>query len=398
MGNAFTSLLLILILVGHAAPLRADLLLPVNFSLFATHPDASDPFNQPTERGRTIRDIYHYEGKLYTGYGDWTSDTGPINVRSLDVNSGVFSNPLVSVNTEAISHFRGLNGSLYTTTVDPLGIGPQPAGYAVGNSSHSWSYIAPTISGTSDTLTATHIFDINQTSNGDIFMAGSRGTFGAIWRSVDGGATFTIDSVPFAEPSAPANNAGTPFSRYVGVGILNDQVFVQRVDYNVSGANQNNVALKYDGNSWQTVAVDLIQEDYGYVTRPEQFGNEMLYLSSDLSDGFLYRFDGTNAQHALNGVVRDFQVLSGSVVALMGDGEMLFSSDLNSWSSLGHAPGSARSLEIVGDTIFVGTTDGRIFSASGFGSLTGVPEPGAALTVLSLIAGWGLTHRRRVLN
>ena len=369
----------------------ADPLLPINFSLFATHPDAA---NQPTTRGKTIRDIHAFEGQLYTAYGDWAQDYGPIEVRTLDPDSAQWSGSKLSFQTEAISHFRGLNGALYTTKLDPInetppaGSAEQPAGYAIGSSSHMWSAVVPNISGTSDPLTAFHVFDINATSNGDLYMAGSLYDYGMVWRSVDGGATFTVEQQTPPAPGSP----DIAFSRYVGVAVYQDEVYVQRVDFNVGGAH-NSQSLKFDGTNW-TNGPDLISQADGYMARPEQFGDRLVYLSSDLSNGYLYSFDGTSSQHVLSDVVHDFQIVGNSIIALTSGGELLFSNDLALWTSLGFAPTDSRSFEIVGDTIFVGTTGAEIYAASGFDSLQGVPEPGAGILFISLL-GCICRFRRR---
>lgn len=381
-------LTLFLVLLGPKYA-SADVVQPLNFMLFATHPDA---VAQPTAIGQTISDIKYYEGQLYTGYGDWYADHGPIAIRALDADSAQWSSSLLTLQTEAISHFRGLNGSLYTTTVDPLNINPpgtatQPAGFAIGDASHNWTAINPTIVGTGNPLTAFHVFDINRSSNGDLWMTGSLGNDGMVWRSADGGATFSIAQ----QTPPPAGSDSFAFSRYVGAAVFDDRLYVQRVDYNV--ASPNSESLVFDGNSWST-GPDLISGADGFMAKPDQFGNQLVYLSDDHANGFLYHFDGINSQHALPGVVHDFQIAGDFLIALASGGELLYTKDLLSWESAGFVPGDARSIELVGDTLFVGTTGSQIFYASGLTAFTAVPEP-SSFGAVSILATSILSMRRR---
>lgn len=376
MQNLGIALITLLIAIQPAVAL-ADFVIPAQFSHFATHPGAMD---QPTTRGRTIRGITYFEGKLYTGYGDWAADNGPIRVQALDPVSAEWSPVQLTYPTEAISHFRNLNGTLYTPNVDPLNTSPpgsaeQPAGFAFGNSSHHWNSVVPTLSGTSDPLTAYHVFDINRTPNGDLFLTGSLGNAGMVWRSVDGGATFAVEQ----QTLPPPESSSFAFSRYVGAAVYNGELYVQRADFNVSG--QNDQSLRFDGNSWH-IGPDLLSQNDGFMTRPEQFGDELIYLSRDLSDGYLYRFDGAESQRALSSILHDFQVLDDALVVLTLDGELLRTEDLADWTSLGYAPLDARSFEFVGDTIYVGTANAEIYSRGGFGSVQSIPEPSVGKMVV----------------
>lgn len=352
------SLLLTIVLAFSPSQVRADLTVPGDFTLYATHPDAQ---SQATQRGRTIRDITHFNGQLYTGYGDWAYDDGPVQIRSLDAVDATWSDSLLSFASEAVSHYRQVGGQLLTTSTDPRGLAIQPGGFALGSSTHQWSQ--------HNIVSATHVFDFNQTPNGDMWLVGSQNEFGTVWRSTDGGASFAVARQDLPAPSAPS----WAFSRYVGAAVLGSNLYVQRVDINSPFHHAE--SLVFDGSQW-SIGPDLISQGSGFVSKPEQFGNELVYMNDDLSLGHLYRFDGTTSQFALPGLVHDFQVTDSQVIVLASGGELLFSSDLTNWASAGFAPLEARSLELVGNQLFVGTTDAQILKTFKLGGITAVPEPG----------------------
>ena len=368
-----------LVLVGCLTPAgaRADLIAPEDFTLYATHPDA---VQQATERGQTIRDVLHYNGQLYLGYGDWAYDDGPIQIRGLDAGNGTWSGSYLSFATEAVSHFRILGGQVVATSTDPSGIGIQPGGYATGNVLHQWT--------SNSSVPATHVFDINQTANGDVWLVGSLDATGTVWRSTDGGASFSIARQDVPPPEAP----WFAFSRYVGAGVYNGNLIVQRVDINTSIHHAQ--SLIFDGVNW-VEGPDLLSQGSGFMTKPQQFGNYLVYMDNDLSLGQLYRFDGSTSEFALNRAIHDFQVTDGQVIALAEGGELLHSSDLVTWSSAGFAPLDARSLELVGNQLFVGTTQAQVFRTFQLGGLSVVPEPSGALLWVGLGGLWLMRRRRR---
>ena len=178
----FKTILLASVLFGIQEQGRCDLV----FDFFSIHPDAAA---QPTVRGSTLSSIEFFQDELYFGYGDWAADTGPIAIRSLNPSTGTWSPKLLSLDTEAITHFRPIGSSLYAVNVDPLGPpGVNPGGYALGTSngfgSTSWRSVS--------NIPATHSFDISGGTGNDLWVVGSSGTLGAIWRSVDGGQTFNV--------------------------------------------------------------------------------------------------------------------------------------------------------------------------------------------------------------
>ena len=351
------------------------------FEFFTTHPDA---IAQPTVRGSTLSSIDFFENELFFGYGDWAADRGPIAIRSLNPSTGVWSPQLLSVGTEAITHYRQIGGSSYAVMVDPRGLpGVNPGGYALGtpngSGSTSWSQVA-NIPG------ATHSFDIASGRGNDLWVVGSIGTSGAVWRSVDSGQSFSVARL---DGPAPGSQPFV-FSRYTGVVEFMGLEYVQRLD--VNGAHVSS-SLVFNGTSW-TDGPDLISASNGFVFRPQQFDGKLVYLDGDLGSNSLYRFDGTQSLIAYSQQIRDFFIKDGVLIALTASGEIISTRDLNSWSTLGLAPANAQSLAFNDNFIFTGTSNAQVFRAD-FSVITAVPEASSfALFVVSILIAGGFTFRR----
>jgi hypothetical protein len=118
---------------------------------------------------------------------------------------------------------------------------------------------------------------------------------------------------------------------------------------------------------------DLLPDGGQTVWRPEVFGDEMVYLT--LHNGFqisrLFRFDGTTAGQAYQDPVpeatslfRDYAVAGEYLYGLLGDGRLLQTRDLDTWTVFDTAPASARSLTVHDRVLFVGTEDSQLLAYS----------------------------------
>ncbi len=373
----FRTILLALATVGFQEKGNCGL----SFDFYAVHPDA---VAQSTVRGSTLSSIDIFGNELYFGYGDWAADTGPMAIRSLNPSTATWSPQLLSLGTEAITHYRHIGISSYAVTVDPLGPpGVNPGGYALGSpngsGSTTWSQVA-------NIPAAAHCFDISGGTGNNLWMVGSSGTLGAIWRSVDAGQTFNVARLDGPAPGSPP----FVFSRYTGAVEYMGLLYVQRVD--VNGAHVSS-SLVFDGLSWSN-GPDLVSASNGSIFRPQQFGGELVYFDADLGNKNLYRFDGVNSAIAYSQQIRDFYIKDGLLVALTASGDVISTRDLNSWITLGLAPANAQSLAFNSDFIFVGTSNAQVFRADSLG-LTAVPEASsgqlASVAVLFVLV---LTIRR----
>lgn len=344
--------------IAECTPAAAGLIAPSDFQVFAVHPDAQ---TQGTERGRTLANIAPFNGSLFFGYGDWAWDTGPISIRGLNPATAQWTNSLLTFGTEAVSHFRAIDGAIYATSIDPLGTpGVNPGGFASSPDGTNWSQVS--------NVAATHVLDITGFGGSELWMVGSAGSDGVIWRSTDGGTSFSTVRADGPAPNSPP----VVFSRYTGIAEYQDALFVQRLD--VNGAHYTS-SLKFDGANW-TEGPDLLPGSNGFLHRPTVFENSLVYMDGDKSLGFLYRFDGTVATLAYPEQLRDFFIANGRLYAITSSAELISTSDLLNWSDLGLVPGEAASLAIWTGDLFLGTTDARVLRAGNFENVSAIPEPG----------------------
>ena len=69
-------------------------------------------------RARCVWDMAVYDGKLYVGTGDYSSNTGPVDIWSYDLSARAWSNS-GSVEDEEISRFCFISGALVAPGIDP---------------------------------------------------------------------------------------------------------------------------------------------------------------------------------------------------------------------------------------------------------------------------------------
>src|SRR5947209_35044 len=91
-----------------------------HFVLLGTHPQAAQ---QATAMGRTIQTLVGWNGQIYSGYGDYGANTGPIAITPFDPAAGTFASTpdLTHDLTEQIDISRNICGRLYAPSIDPKG-------------------------------------------------------------------------------------------------------------------------------------------------------------------------------------------------------------------------------------------------------------------------------------
>lgn len=125
------------------------------------------------------------DGTLLLSYGDYGANTGPIDVLGYLPGTGMV--PLLNdMDTEQIEGYRVLNdGWVWTTAVDPRNNGD--AQLATNAPDGVWKFLTARIDGE----TPVHVYDIAQTSDGALYVCGSREPGVAmVWRSTDDGGTW----------------------------------------------------------------------------------------------------------------------------------------------------------------------------------------------------------------
>jgi len=79
---------------------------------------------------------------------------------------------------------------------------------------------------------------------------------------------------------------------------------------------------------------------------------------------YLTSFDGTSAQ-TLRTDVRNIAKRDSYWYILEEDGDIFRTDDLVNWSFVATAPDNATSMEILGQDIYIGTEDGKVFRSAG---------------------------------
>lgn len=180
------------------------------FSYIATHPYASQ---QSSTYGKYLNVLKEYQSSIYSGYGDWNQNTGPIRMCRLTPPSTSFICEFV-LHNEAVEGLRIYNNDLYGVGIDPGGGGW--GNYAVRDNG-SWSesgYFS--VNG----AYPPHNFDIAYYS-GALWMIGQQwdgsNQYATAWKSTNGGSSWSIGK---------SSISAGPSNYHFGV-IYNDKMYMR---------------------------------------------------------------------------------------------------------------------------------------------------------------------------
>lgn len=211
--------------------------------------------------GRPILTLHSYNGSIFYGMGNYDVNAGGaagISVASYSPSSG-WSTLLSGFATEEINTFRNYGGKLYTPNVDPS------SGYTSGqvfasNASGAWSPSPSTGS-----ISAEHVFDVAVVSHG-IYVAGSSNSGAAtLWRSTNGGASWTIANTWV--DATPADRDG--YERYYWIGVIGNDIYIQ-ADRGTKGT-QIPPLQKFNGTSWSNVSGSICSSNLGSRVRQASY-------------------------------------------------------------------------------------------------------------------------------
>lgn len=328
--------------LAQAAPPRAVPPRVVRLVYVGTHPQAAQ---QLTAMGRTISTLEVWKKRVYAGYGDYSTNTGPIAITPFDpVTSSFTSAPLFVSGTEAIQIFRKIGGRLYAPATDSR----TGADYAVSSPRsvvESWEDRAQ--------VSSAHVYDMVTLTGSDLWIVGSQEENAVAWRSLDGGQTWT-------QSLSIAPIDGYHMSRFYFAGVYNGKLYVQATDS--VGPQPNSMA--FDGKGW-TPAPSLLElgTDILAGRHAQAFAGRLVYQGR-ASASPLLTFDGQSVSRALRRDTFDYAVRWGKLYALATDGRVYVTADLKSWRLIARAPATARSIEVVSGQIYVGTTEASLYRAT----------------------------------
>lgn len=189
---------------------------PATWTLHGQSPSAlaHKPWN-----GELVQTVFPYAGRLYLGYGNYDANSGTASGLGCDVSyydpaTSQFVVDFPGMPTEAILTYRSLGGFLYATNTDPTYRSGDPGyGSFASNRSGSWALGGQALGGE-------HYYDVRDGVGGELFLAGGGGTAARLWRSTDGGATWTqllADTDPVADG----------FERFYWIGRIGDVLYLK---------------------------------------------------------------------------------------------------------------------------------------------------------------------------
>ena len=345
--------------------LRLILFIPFSvdaaFTLVATHPEASSryyttPQPSPYELsylGREIKVLRAFNNRLYIGYGQDEGRVKPgtcttygtlgaycdLVVRYYDPNTGL-SSPQAYFRSQEMDTFEVLNGNLYIPAEDRDG---------------SADYIKCTTSqctqGSFDNGTSGHIYSATE-MNGVIFMAGSAyPDDAAVWRSSNNGGYWTVSlQVP------PVQGYSDVARAYHVGGPYNGKLYVRPYDW-LNGSHY--YTRRYNGTSWSSV---YIPDLHAITNRMREFAGKLVYRWGSL----LNEFDGSSVVNNYTPAIRDFTI-SGEWLYVLNSSSSYSTirrtKNLTSWQYVDTAPTDAISLEVLNNSVYVGTNDSEIYKS-----------------------------------
>jgi hypothetical protein len=354
-------LLFVVVVVGivgvyYLVSSRAD---TISFSLIGTHPQAAQ---QPTSQGKRITALTVFNGKVYSGFGDYGANTGPIALTPFDpVTNSFASTPQFTQSSEMVATFRSWGGKLYTPSIDPGG--PLNSTFSVAtltNGTLGWQEWGSSFQLPYKTPFIEHVFDVNTMNGSDIWVAGSAGSDAVAFRSTDNGANWT--------EAMRVKGDATYAYRFNGLAAYNGKMYLQAMKINsatnyVSSPESNSHV--FNGTSWSN-GPSLIS---GYALwHPTTFAGKLVSLGWPQSDMpysmRLSVFNGSSTTAASTpGSLFDFYVDGSTLYALSSNGTVYSTTDLNTWSIQATTNINASSIAVGNGKIYLGTADSKLYSA-----------------------------------
>lgn len=321
------------------------------YTLVATHPQA---VSQSTNFGKRIHTLQVFEGQIYSGYGDYDANTGPIHINPFNPATNTFSGSVLSVPTEQIGVFRNINGKLYAPLIDPNCGLNCPDIYASGT---PWvNSVGPSV---------WHVYDMATLDGNDLWIAGSADEpfAGAhIWRSTDDGVTWNV-------VQSDTQNPTTGFERYYWLASLNGKMYAQ------ASAIPDAPVRIFDGTSWTTGTTEFLAPHSMGITKVQVFADKIITRKNGLS-----AFDGTNIQtiSGFSSGVKDIYKDGDNLYVLRNNNTLTRTTDLVSWQELGTVPVAALSVAVHEGYVYLGGTDSNIYRLN-----SKLPDENSSISITS---------------
>ncbi len=313
------------------------------FGTSVVHPQASA---QPTAWGKYIEVLKGYNGKIYSGYGDWNANSGPLSMSPFNPTTKTFESSELTMSSHYVDTFRIIKNKLYAISVDG------GADYAVAHVDAAgktvWENKTP--------VGMTHTFDLVEFGN-ELCMAGSAGTFGAIYCGTDDGPWRQV----LQEGPLKGATADT-FTRFYALGSLNGKLYAQAQDQNNTGVKLH-TTVSFDGSRWSS-APSLSKNSFSSSGRYNNYNGQILMQGGGAG---LATYTGkslpvTILPNAWNYTIGDDNFVYAIIQDnINNDRRVIRSQNLKDWVYVGTTPINAISIEVFQGKVFVGTTDSKIY-------------------------------------
>lgn len=316
-------------------------------SLLGFHPSIT---SQPAD-GKHVWDLAVHNNEIYIGYGNYSLNTGPIDVATYDPATGQFGVKWTA-NTESINTFRVYNGHLYVPWIDTHDV----AGVYSSDQNGSWADFG-------HEYDTEHVFDIAVLPNGVQVAVGSANDatrtryLGAVaWVSRDDGRTWTIEQTDLKP-------GDTSVPRYYWVAVINGKAYMQARGNFASYGSSDYPLRVFDGDRWTSSgkSADLLGvegrevevfQNQAYDDRGHVFNGKTATTRGGIRCADLFVDQQTNTLYALDGdqIMQRVQRTKGN---------------LDPWVVVAEfAPPAGvmfNSLAVYNDRIYLGGSDGGLY-------------------------------------
>lgn len=294
---------------------------------------------QSTSWGKQIYGLESYNGKIYAGYGDWNANTGPIMIQSYNPTTGLVQDEF-TLRSHAAHVIESYGNDLFLPSIDGQ------ADMAI-LSSGQWREVMG--------INGDHWFDSLE-YGGRIWLAGQRDNRATIASSTDRGATWKVEY------------QATDKVRFHFITEHNGKLYTQ--------AGWDTKAYVYDptaSSAWTETTP--ITQSYG--SKMASFAGKLVSQSYPASDqtyimNYLNIFDGSQeiiASFGGNQLIFDFTITDNLLYVLDQSGGVYRTADLANWTKVASVAKSGgrtsltigRSIAVLGDSIYVGGDDSKLY-------------------------------------
>lgn len=333
---------------------------------------------QPSIIGRSIVELERVGNRIYTGYGDYGLNTGPIKVFAYNLRHKRLSYQGLTMETEAILKYRQIGKSVLAISADVRG----SAKHQFALRKRGWQ-IRNNIDASAGSSPAEHIYDV-VSWRGELWAAGGMANRHAgLWRSRDNGKNWRLEL-----SMAPNWSKDRDVSRFYFIATYRGELYVQSVDFCQRYSCPKNRSRVYDGSRWRVGPDLLMGRGTGYAG--DQFAGHLILRNYE-NAYFPHSLHAYNGKRVFRPVpdyqnIHDYSIgEDGYLYALTtnapySDGryaqKVLRTKNLKDWQCLFLAPraGTARSIEIVNygkdnrhTTVYLGTTKSELIKRTATG-------------------------------